>query len=287
MMEYFVITVIFVAMLCGAIYALSWFLENVEFSSNPKVQHMWEIAVKVLRIILCSILAYVLLETAVILIAPLFERMNIAFNAAVTKIFKFFDQFVPYAVLVGIGWAWWKNRQPKTPNTADIAVAQDVEVEFARQRGLELQKFMLAFLYRIIVATRSTTNATPPNDEKGIAVISTSGMSFYMVGEVVVYQAIVPINEDITEKVEDIIQDELQDAVPKYVNEFPELIDNTRSGYPEVEILTVRGVGRKVIIDAVIASEKSIPLIKARRIARIERRDRQDREGDAGDPLFK
>lgn len=245
------------------------------------------------RLVIINKVAVVVSYGAIIFIAiivftwgilPILEML---LGSIVASIEHFLSLYGGYFIIAGYGVYLWKKQQPQKPNVTDIAVAQNVEVEFARQRGLELQKFMLAFLYRIIVATRSTTNATPPNDEKGIAVISTSGMSFYMVGGVVVYQAIVPINEDITEKVEDIIQDELQDAVPKYVNEFPELIDNTRSGYPEVEILTVRGVGRKVIIDAVIASEKSIPLIKARRIARIERRDRQDREGDAGDPLFK
>ncbi len=54
-----------------------------------------------------------------------------------------------------------------------------------------------------------------------------------------------------------------------------------------VEILTVRGVGRKVIIDAVITSEKSIPIIEARRQARVERQKRQEREAQGDDPLFR
>lgn len=163
----------------------------------------------------------------------------------------------------------------------------EVAVELARQRGVELQKYMLAFLYRIIVATRSATDAQPPNDEKGVWVSSPDGQSFYMSGEVVIFQGEVQIDGDITSDVEDTMQKELQEAVPKYIDEFPELIDPNVKGRPPVEILTIRGVGRKVIIDAVITTEKSIPLIEARRQARVERQKRQERQGQADDPLFR
>lgn len=176
----------------------------------------------------------------------------------------------------------------ETPDQeAPPAPPAEVAVELARQRGVELQKYMLAFLYRIIVATRSATNAQPSNDEKSVWVSSLDGQSFYMHGEVVIFQGEVQIDGDITSDVEDTMQKELQEAVPKYIDEFPALIDPNIKGRPSVEILTVRGVGRKVIIDAVITTEKSIPLIEARRQARVERQKRQERQGQADDPLFR
>jgi len=176
----------------------------------------------------------------------------------------------------------------ETPDQeAPPAPPTEVVIELARQRGVELQKYMMAFLYRMIVATRSATNAQPPNDEKGVWVSSLDGQSFYMSREVVIFQGEVQIDGDITTDVEDTVQKELQEAVPKYIDEFPELVDPDVKGRPPAEILTVRGVGRKVIIDAVITSEKSIPLIEARRQARVERQKRQERQGQADDPLFR
>lgn len=199
-----------------------------------------------------------------------------------------FNQYGGVAIVIAFIVAYWKNHKPKKIDEKE-QIPPEVAVALARQRGMELQKFMLRFLLRIIEATRSITLAVPPRDEKDLAISSLDNQSFYMVGEVVIFQGIVQINAEITPEMEDAVRDELQNAVPKHIDEYPALIDPTaaNTGYPPVEILTVQKSGSRVIIDAVIASEKSISLIKNSRQARVERQKRQEREGDAGDPLFR
>lgn len=283
---FFVLVILTIAVFSGGVYFFRWVEQNVEFSPNPTYQRRWKMAIRILRVIWTCILAYIVFDSAVILLAPFFDLLSNAFDAAVTKIFAFLEKLIPWVVLGGIGLEWWKQKHPQQTIRKGNKPT-DGEIEFARQRGVELQKVVLAFLYRIIIATHQYTQIIPPNDEKGIAVMTSSGYSFYMDDAIVIYQGIVAIDGEVTTAVEDDIRNELQEAVPKYIDEFSELVDETRNGYPPVEILTVRGVGKKVIIDAVIASEQSIPLIKARRLARIERQNRQVREVDARDPLFR
>lgn len=196
-------------------------------------------------------------------------------TALLGKAFSLFDRYGGVAIIiVGIA-VWWKNRQSKQATVP--AAVTDVDIELAHQRGVELQKVMLALLFRIICATRNLTNAIPPDDASGIAISTTSGESFYMDGEVVVYQTEVQVSGEITPELEDKIQDELQNAVPKYISDYPALIDPFAKGkgYPPVEILAVQKSGKRVIIDTVITTEKSLPIITNRRQARAERKLKQ------------
>ena len=262
----------------GFIFACGWALENVEFSENEKTQRRCEIAVKILRGVAIACLAYTSFELAVIILSPLFEQMNAAFKVAVTKLFDLLDSLIPWVVMGGGGYLLWREKHPKTPTTANSVPIDEAAIALARQRGVELQKVMLAFLFRIICATRNAVNTIPPDDAKGIAISAASGKSFYMDGDVVIYQAEVQVNGEITLELEEKTQDELQAAVPKYISEYPALIDpiSKEKGYPPVEILTVQKSGSRVIIDAVITTEKSLQIIMDRRQARAERKLKQN-----------
>lgn len=65
----------------------------------------------------------------------------------------------------------------------------DFEVEFIRQQALDLQETVLNFMLRVLVAISSNTVIIRPRTAEDIAVYSTDGASFYMRGEIVIYQA--------------------------------------------------------------------------------------------------
>ena len=123
---FFVFTALLISMICGAIYLFKQVLDNVQFSKNPKVQRAAEIAVKVAIGLFACMLVYVVFKTALILLAPLFEQMNTAFDAAVSNLFDLLDKFIPYAVLGGIAVYWYKNKHPHPAPVDDDSVEVEV-----------------------------------------------------------------------------------------------------------------------------------------------------------------
>lgn len=288
MMEYYIVTIIFVSMLCGAIYVLDWSLENVEVSPNPNVQHKWEIAIKVLRFIIYGVLAYVLLETIIIIIAPLFERLNSAFNAAVSKILNFIDNIVPYAVVVGIGWACWRETHPKqitAPTTTPDAVA----IEVARIRAKETYPFLLAFMFRVMSAVSQNGSIKRMGNPHDIETQAINGDHFYMQGTVAVFQFELVAEEEITLELADTIRDDLQKTGENYIGEHSELVSDEAKGRTPFEVLRVQPLGNRACVDVVLTTAASIALIDRTRQARIERQLRQKQnqgQADPFDPIF-
>lgn len=246
---FFIFTVLLIAMLCGTIYILGWALQNVEFSPNPKAQRKWETAVKVIRVIFCCVLAYVVIQTAVILLAPLFEQLNTAFNDAVSKMFAFLDNIIPWAVLGGIGWAWWKKKYSQ--QTAAPVPVTDVDIELARQKALDMQGYALGLMLQVLIAISSFTPVIRPRNSHDIEVRSTDGASFYMKDNVVIYQAEVEVEGEITPEVEDAIQREAQRYAQKYIADYSMLISPEAGGRAPVEVLSVKNCGSRVLIDYV------------------------------------
>lgn len=155
--------------------------------------------------------------------------------------------------------------------------SNEVDMELARQRGAELQSAALALMFRVLVAVSSFTPIIRPYDERSIEIRSTKGESFYMDGEVVIYQAEAEVEGEVTPDVEDTIQRELQRYAVKYAPDYPMLVSPEAGGRAPVEVLAVKNLGNRVVIDFVFTTAKSIPMIEARRRARIERQQRQER----------
>lgn len=160
----------------------------------------------------------------------------------------------------------------------DTAHSDDeVDEELAYQRGLEMQVYVMSFMLRVLAAISSFTAVTRPRTERDIEVRTTDGASFYMKDGVVVYQAEVEVEGEITQDVEDTLQREIQRYALKYVVDYPMLISPEAGGRAPVEILGVKNCGNRVLIDFIFTTKKALAMIDTRRRARIERQKRQER----------
>lgn len=281
---FFIFTVVLIVLLCGMLYFLKWALHNVEFSEKPKVQRRYEIGLKVLMIIFGACLSYIAFETTIVLVAPLIDHLNTAFSVAVSKVLSFLDQVVPWAVLIGIGVAWWKSTHPKQDTTP--AAVNDVDIELARQRAIDMQGYALGLMLQVLIAISSFTPVIRPRNTHDIEVRSTDGASFYMKDNIVIYQAEAEIEGEITPEVEDTIQREAQRYAQKYITDYSMLISPEAGGRAPVEVLGVKNCGSRVLIDFVFTTTKAIPIIDARRRARVERQMKQERPTPYTDPDY-
>ena len=269
----------------GMVYILTWLPKNFYFSDNEKKQHMAEIAIKIARFV-CVILTGVLsIQLLVVLLEPLFDYMGAAFDTAVSKLFNLLEKLIPWAVLGGIGWLWWKEKHPKAPAPAPAAVT-DADIELARQAAMDMQGYALSFMLRVLIAISSFTSVIRPHETNDIEIRSTDGASFYMKGEVVIYQAEVEVEGEVTPEVEDTIQREAQRYAQKYITDYPMLISPEAGGRAPVEVLGVKNCGSRVLIDYVFTSAKSVDMINARRRARVERQMKQERPAPYTDPDY-
>lgn len=161
-----------------------------------------------------------------------------------------------------------------------------VDIEMARQAALDVQSHAMNLMMRVLIAISSFTPVIRPRDTHDIEARSTDGASFYMKDNVAIYQAEVEVEGEITPEVEDTIQREAHRYAQKYIADYPMLISPEAGGHAPVEVLGVKNCGRRVIIDFVFTSAKSIDMINARRRARIERQKRQERPTNYTDPDY-
>lgn len=193
-----------------------------------------------------------------------------------------------WILLIGAFIVWgiqalFENGSTTTTGTGET----DIDVELARQRGLELQPYAIGLMLRVLIAISAFTAICRPRTERDIEVrMGDDGASFYMKGSILVYQAEVEVEGEITPEVEDTIHRETQRYILKYVVDYPMLISPEAGGHAPVEILGVKNCGNRVLIDFVFTTEKSIPMINARRRARLERQKRQERLGQYTDPDY-
>lgn len=276
---FFILTVLLIAILSAIIYALKWSLGNVLFSENPKIQRIAEIIVKVLIVVFSAVLAYVIFGSLMILISPLFDQLNNAFSVAVSKIFAFLDQFIPWVVLGGIGYGYWKNRKTKSSEDGDDK-NDPVEMEYAEQEAEELHGDLGELIFN---ATVDTSQNTPLQRPRDAASIETGKEKPYRSdGIMMVHQFSVDTDTPLDRAGEDLVLRELQRHTNQRGKRYPQLC---RDGLPPI-IFDIKNNGNFIIVEVVLYSDKYKGKIEARRKARIARQQRQD-EGDAGDPLFR
>lgn len=169
--------------------------------------------------------------------------------------------------------SYYENRKPHSKATS-ISDSTDVDIELARQRGLEMQDYVISFMFRVLVAISPFTQVIRPHSERDIEVHTRDGSSFYMKDSIIIYQAEAEVEGEVTPEVEEIIRREVQRYGRKYIVEYPMLISPEAGGHAPVEILTAKSFGSRVLIDFVFTTAASIPMIEARRRARIERQKR-------------
>ena len=92
---------------------------------------------------------------------------------------------------------------------------------------------------------------------------------------VAIFQVECALETSIDKVTEDIIQRELQRNVIKQCPRHPMLISSEAQGRAPVEVLDVKNLGNRVLIEVCLTTAASIPLIEARRRARVERQQRQ------------
>ena len=107
-MGFYILAIVLLLILYALIWVTNWAIANVEFSENPQIQHIVEVVLKVIRWGIWGVFAYIALTTLGILLAPLFARINAAFSAAVSAFLGFLGEIVPYVVLGGIAYVWWR-----------------------------------------------------------------------------------------------------------------------------------------------------------------------------------
>ena len=287
---FFLLTVLLIMFLSGAIYALKWSLGNVPFSENPKTQRVAKIIVKALIVIISALLAYVVFETLIILISPLFDQLNAAFSVAISKIIAFFDKLIPWVVIGGIGRALVKEYRFKKKNATPPPPAPPTEadIEVARIEGKEQYPMVHTFMFRVTCAASQNGDLKRMSDPHDIECRAISGEHFYLRGVVPVYQFELTTVNEATPEMADSIRDDLQDTGEKYISEYPSLISEDAKGRAPFEILTVHPLGKRVCVDVVLTTSASIDLIDNTREARAERRmkEKQERPNPYIDPDY-
>ncbi len=195
-----------------------------------------------------------------------------------------FNKYGGLAIIIIFIVAWWKSTHPKSP--AISAAVNDVDVELARQRAIDMQGYALGLMLQVLIAISSFTPVIRPRNTHDIEVRSTDGASFYMKDDIVIYQAEAEIEGEIAPEVEDTIQREAQRYAQKYITDYPMLISPEAGGRAPVEVLGVKNCGSRVLIDFVFTTTKAIPIIDARRRARVERQMKQERPAPYTDPDY-
>ena len=273
---FFILSVLLIATICGVIYFFKQILDNVQFSKNPKTQRIAEIGIKVLIGILGGFLVYVVFENILILLEPLFEHMNAAFDTAVSKMFELLDKIIPWAVLGGVGWGLWKKYHPK-PAPVDDSEDDPVDVEYAEQEAAELHEEVCELTYE---ATVDTSENTPLKRSQGSAGIETGREKPYtMDGTMAIHQFSVDTDTPLDKAGEALVLRELQRHMNQRGKRYPHLC---REGRAPI-IFDLKNNGNFVIIEVVLYSEKYKGKIEARRKARIAR---QQQTGDTYDRDF-
>lgn len=275
-MEVYILEILLILISYGGTLYIKWILKNITFSKNPKVQKWAEIILKVVIVLLYCVLAYAIISLVLMILAPIFERLNAALNVAVGKLFDLVANFVPLAGLVYIGRAWWKGRQSQPP--VEAANGPDpVDVEYAEQEASELHDDLGELIFNAVVDTSENTPFKRPRDPGGIE--TNREKPYTMDGTMAIHQFSVDTDTPLDKAGEDLALRELQRHINQRGKRYPQL---RRDGLSPI-IYDLKNNGNFIIVEVVLYSEKYKDKIEARRKARIAR---QQQTGDTYDRDF-
>lgn len=275
-MVVYILGIILILLSYGGTLYIKWMLKNITFSKNPKVQKWAEITLKVVIVLLYCVLAYAIISMVLMILAPIFERLNAALNVAVGKLFDLVATLAPFAVLVYIGWAWWKGRQSQPPVEAANGPGP-VEVEYAEQEAAELHDDLGELIFNAVVDTSENTPFKRPRDPGGIE--TNREKPYTMDGTMAIHQFSVDTDTPLDKAGENLALRELQRHINQRGKRYPQL---RRDGLSPI-IYDLKNNGNFIIVEVVLYSEKYKDKIEARRKARIAR---QQQTGDTYDRDF-
>lgn len=187
-------------------------------------------------------------------------------------------KFADWLALIGIAFALL-YRFATSENAPTSMSNSSVDAALAEQRAEENYDSVRSLICQSIVATSQTTKITRPLDEFAVETASL-GAHFYMAANIPVYQFEAILDAPIDKAEEDIILRELQRNTIKLVARYPMLCSDEARGRAPVEILDVKNLGGRIVIEVVLTNAASLPMIEARRRARIERKQRQTQYSD-------
>lgn len=280
---FFIFAVVAIAIICGVIYGLKWILENCYFSDNPKADKVLRIVFKALRMVFYGLLVYIIFTSVLIIFEPLFNRLGIAFSSAVSAFLAFLDKLIPYAVVSGIGYFWWREKHPKAPLVGDRVIAAD-DVEKAEQEAQDLHGDMgeLAYNASVDVAKVKQDLIVCPDDLFGME--TGRDKPYRMDEDMAIHQFILDTpTSPLTKDMENSIMQELQRHINQRSKRYPHLC---RSGYAPI-VYDVRDAGGFVTVEIVLYAEKYIDKVKARHSTHFGRQLDYKPVASADDPLFK
>jgi len=166
------------------------------------------------------------------------------------------------------------------PEEVDEAAADEVEVRLICEYAGEIYEDLRNLLFNAMQSAAANTPLARPNDEYEIETSAARGNHFYLDGRIVVFQFEGDVQPPIDRSKINLVQQELQRRVNQHVRRYPILISDEAKGRAPVEVLDIKNAGGHVLIEIVITSSNSIPLIEARRRARIEYQVKQERVQD-------
>lgn len=151
----------------------------------------------------------------------------------------------------------------------------EVDMALIIAEGREYYEPMRGLAVCGIQGASSTTPLARPRDEFDIQTATTKD-HFYLDGKTVVYQFEDDLEAPIDETQEDVILREVQRHITKNAPRFPQLMKEGRAP----EVIDVKPLGGRVLIEVVENTKESRPMIEARRRARMKRQIRQERVED-------
>lgn len=151
---------------------------------------------------------------------------------------------------------------------------QVVEEELLRQRAREQYDELLMLMFNSIQGTAGITPLVRPNDMFDVQTSAPTGDHFYLKQGIPIFQFECDVETPLDKTQLDILQRELQRHTHKQVSRFPLLISSEAQGRAPVEVLDVKNCGGHILLDIVLTTTASIPMIEARRRARVERQQK-------------
>lgn len=199
----------------------------------------------------------------------------VAIPVLIFAVIAFFPRIRALLILAGVIWAVIFSIGGNQDNTDDDdgdtgGVEEEVERELIEQRAMEQQEQVESLMFLSIQAAATTTPLLRPHD---VFEIMTTGSSqrFYLDKNIPVFQCEANYDGTLDYAQLDIIQRELQHQVAKNASRFPLLMEHGK--VPEV--LDLKDLGTRLIVDVVLYSPASKTTIEARRRARAERQVKQ------------
>lgn len=278
-MVFYLLSVLLMVLLYVLICVVKWTRETYKFSDDPKIHRIVDFALKVFAWGLWGIFIYVALDTLVILLAPLFARINAAFSAFLS----FLDSLIPYIVLGGIGYFLWREKHPKPLPVNGRTITAD-DVEKAEQEAQDIHGDIGELVYNAAVDTAKIKQdlIVCPDDCFGME--TGRDKPYRMDEDMAIHQfildtAISPLTKDM----EAAIMQELQRHINQRSRRYSYLC---RNGYAPI-VYDVRDAGGFVTVEVVLYAEKHMDKVKARHSTHFGRQLSYKSVASAEDPLFK